>query len=232
MIAFALQAATARAMGSSRADAPDLLRVFHPPGVIRLVTPAAEAAVQDRSRSAVPARTGGSSMRTLRQHVGTSWIAGLTCMLIAGCAQQPVASALRPNSRAGWNAPIAIGYSTEGAGVGVAASGSVDLSSAETGRFTRVEEMLAGRVAGLEVRQRSDGRFSLRVRGIGSTVGRGEPLLVVDGMPINGDAAEVIGGLSPREVQRVDVLKDASATAIYGSRGANGVVVITTTRGH
>jgi TonB-dependent SusC/RagA subfamily outer membrane receptor len=224
MIAFALQAATARAMGSPRAgegtaDAPDLLRVFHPPGVIRLVTPAEEAAMQGRAR-----------IRTVRQRVGTAWIAVLTSMLAAGCAQQPIASAIRPDARVGWNAPAVMGYSTEDARGGVAPGGSVDLSSAETGRFTRVEEMLAGRVAGLDVRLRPDGRFSLRVRGIGPSVGRGEPLLVVDGMPINRDAAEVLGGLSPRDVRRVDVLKDASATAIYGTRGANGVVVITTTR--
>jgi iron complex outermembrane receptor protein len=145
------------------------------------------------------------------------WIAGLTCTITAGCARQPNSSAPAPDFAArGSNAPVAVG--------------SVDFETTEPGQFARVEDMLAGRVAGLEVLRRADGRFSLRVRGSMSILASSEPLLVVDGIPVTGSAADVLAGLSPRDVQRVDVLKDAGATAIYGSRGANGVVVITTRR--
>jgi TonB-dependent SusC/RagA subfamily outer membrane receptor len=176
-------------------------------------------------------------MQTLRQclrpsRILTSRILVLSGTLAAaGCAQRPIVSALRPDPVVRSGAPVAVGYATQPARDVAGARGSVDFDSAGTGRYPRVEEMLAGRVAGLEVLRRTDGRFSLRVRGIASIIGSGEPLLVVDGMPINGEAAEVLAGLSPLDVQRIDVLKDAGATAIYGSRGANGVVLITMKRG-
>jgi len=168
-------------------------------------------------------------MRTRRQWVAPSWIAGLTCALVAGCAPRPIDSA--PGPVAGRrNAPVAVGYATQPARDLSVAVGSVDFQSAGMPQVARIEEMLAGRVAGLAVLPRADGGFSLRVRGTGSILGSGEPLLVVDGMPIEVGAAGALAGLSPRDVQRIDVLKDAGATAIYGSRGGNGVVVITTRR--
>lgn len=58
-----------------------------------------------------------------------------------------------------------------------------------------------------------------------------EPLLVIDDVPVpRGSLGSVLAGLAPRDVARIDVLKDASATGLYGSRGANGVIVITTKR--
>ena len=93
-----------------------------------------------------------------------------------------------------------------------------------------VEELLVGRVPGVEVGRSAGGDLQVRVRGAGSFYGSGEPLFVVDGLPI-GSAASLGGslaGLTPRDISRIDVLKDASTTAIYGSRGANGVIMITT----
>jgi len=66
---------------------------------------------------------------------------------------------------------------------------------------------------------------SIRIRGERSILGNNEPLILVDGM-----VTDDISHISPEEVDRIDVLKDASSTAIYGSRGANGVILITTRR--
>lgn len=92
----------------------------------------------------------------------------------------------------------------------------------------RVEQALQGRTAGVMVMQNSGQPGSgatVRIRGIGTT-GDAEPLYIVDGMPVNN-----IDFLSPGDIQSIEVLKDASATAIYGARGANGVVMVTTSEG-
>jgi TonB-dependent SusC/RagA subfamily outer membrane receptor len=96
-------------------------------------------------------------------------------------------------------------------------------------RVSRIEELIRDRVAGVQVRRLPNGDYSFRVRGTRSLIGNNEPLVVIDGMPI---AQQVMGaalaGLAPGNVVRIDVLKDAGSTAAYGSRGANGVILITT----
>ena len=84
--------------------------------------------------------------------------------------------------------------------------------------YTDIYEYLQGRVAGLEVNG-----TSLRIRGDRSILGNNEPLILVDNV-----VTDDISYISPDEVERIDVLKDAASTAIYGSRGANGVILITT----
>jgi TonB-linked SusC/RagA family outer membrane protein len=93
-----------------------------------------------------------------------------------------------------------------------------------------VEQALNGRAAGVSVQQNSGtpgGRLEVRVRGGNSMIGSNEPLYVVDGIAMTG----AVDYLNPNDIESIDILKDASATAIYGSRGANGVVIITTKRG-
>lgn len=92
-----------------------------------------------------------------------------------------------------------------------------------------VVQALAGRLSGVQVIQGSGtpgGDVSIRVRGTG-TINDANPLYVVDGVPVAGG----IWYLSPASIESIDVLKDASATAIYGSRGANGVIMVTTKKG-
>lgn len=94
----------------------------------------------------------------------------------------------------------------------------------------RIEEYLNGRVPGLQVLRDENGRYSLRIRGAAS-FGHGdeEPLVVIDGIPTpQGMNAEALRNIDPRDIARIEVLKDASQTAMYGSRGANGVLVIRT----
>lgn len=94
-----------------------------------------------------------------------------------------------------------------------------------------ISQALAGRIAGLQV-QSSDGApgssISIRVRGGISISQSNEPLYVIDGFPTE----DGLGSLDPASIESIDVLKDASATAIYGARGANGVIVVTTKQGH
>lgn len=93
-----------------------------------------------------------------------------------------------------------------------------------------VSQALAGRVAGVSVMQ-SEGEpgasISIRVRGGISITQSNEPLYVIDGFP----SEDGMNSLDPAEIETIDILKDASSTAIYGARGANGVVVITTKKG-
>lgn len=93
-----------------------------------------------------------------------------------------------------------------------------------------VEQSLKARASGVRVTQNSGapgGRIEVRIRGGNSMIGSNNPLHVVDGFPITGG----IDYLNPSDIESIDILKDASATAIYGARGANGEVLITTKQG-
>jgi TonB-dependent starch-binding outer membrane protein SusC len=95
---------------------------------------------------------------------------------------------------------------------------------------TSVLQALQGRASGVQVIQNSGGpgdAVSIRIRGTNSIKGDNEPLYVVDGFPLSGNPTV----LNNADIESVEILKDASATAIYGSRGANGVVLITTKKG-
>lgn len=97
-------------------------------------------------------------------------------------------------------------------------------------RGGRIEQMIAGRVPGLEVIA-VPGGYTFRIRGASSFMGSDEPLCVIDGVPIRpGGISSALAMLVPRDIARIEVLKDAGATAGYGLRGANGVIVITTKR--
>ena len=96
--------------------------------------------------------------------------------------------------------------------------------------LTRVEDMLRGQIAGVDVRQ-GDGGLIIRIRGSEDFgLSGADPLFVIDGLPIAQGMRGVLVGINPRDVQSIRVLKNASDTAIYGSRGANGVILITTKR--
>ncbi|WP_245600468.1 TonB-dependent receptor [Flavobacterium daejeonense] len=111
-------------------------------------------------------------------------------------------------------------------------TGSVVTISGEELRkqpISNVAETLTGRLAGVQVATAEgspDSDVKIRVRGGGSLTQDASPLVIVDGFPVNG-----IGDISPSDIETITVLKDASSTAIYGSRGANGVIIITTKSG-
>ena len=92
-----------------------------------------------------------------------------------------------------------------------------------------IEEILKGRVAGVTV-TRTDGGISVRIRGASSLYASSEPLYVLDGIPIQPGPGGSLQGIDPYDIESIQVLKDPTDTAIYGMRGANGVIVIRTKR--
>lgn len=106
----------------------------------------------------------------------------------------------------------------------------VSVRAEDLGReVTSFEDLVQG-LAGVTVRRLANGGISLRIRGSASLSSDAEPLYVINGVPIRADPGRALTGVNPRDITRLDVLKDAGATAIYGSRGANGVVLIFTGR--
>ena len=95
-----------------------------------------------------------------------------------------------------------------------------------------VEELIQGRFAGVEVVRLAGGGFSLRIRGAGSFMSSGEPLYVLDGIALPPAPGGALVGVAPHDIDRIEVLKDPSTTSLYGVRGANGVILIKTKRGH
>jgi TonB-linked SusC/RagA family outer membrane protein len=126
---------------------------------------------------------------------------------------------------------------------------SVKVSETISRQSTTVDQLLQGRAAGVQVTQNAanpGSGISVRIRGTSSLRGNNEPLYVVDGIIISSASEDVVAtggnntgqeqqnglnGINPRDIEDIQILKDASATAIYGSRGANGVILITTKKG-
>jgi TonB-dependent starch-binding outer membrane protein SusC len=123
---------------------------------------------------------------------------------------------------------VVVAYGVQRRSLVTGAISRIEAAEIQQAAPLRVEQALQGRTAGVIVMQNSGqpgSSATVRIRGIGTT-GDAEPLYVVDGMPVG-----AIDYLSPADIASIEVLKDASATAIYGARGANGVVMITTVEG-
>ncbi len=144
---------------------------------------------------------------------------------------------------------VVIGYGTQVRREVTGSISSLDEESFSANANTNVDQMIQGKAAGVQVVQNSGepgGGMSINIRGVGSINAGSSPLYVVDGLPINNSPAisqtgnetaatrsprNPISFLNPEDIASIDILKDASATAIYGSRGANGVIIITTKQG-
>ncbi|MCW0481545.1 TonB-dependent receptor [Gaoshiqia sediminis] len=125
---------------------------------------------------------------------------------------------------------VAIGYGVqrrEAVTGSVASVGGEELREMPSGNITQA---LQGRMAGVEFAQTSSrpgASMQIRVRGTRSLTASNDPLVVLDGVPFVGSISDI----NPNDIKTLDILKDASATAIYGSRGANGVIMVTTNKG-
>ena len=132
-------------------------------------------------------------------------------------------------SAAGLDEVVVVGYGTQARRDVTGSITQVGADEYKDQPVTRVDQILQGRVAGVNVTNSSGapgGTVSIRIRGSNSINGSNEPLYVIDGF-VGADFKDV----NPSDIQTLQVLKDASATAIYGSRGSNGVVLITTKSG-
>jgi TonB-dependent SusC/RagA subfamily outer membrane receptor len=87
------------------------------------------------------------------------------------------------------------------------------------------------KVPGITVTRTRDGSIAIHIRGPSSIYGSNEPLYIVDGVPFQVEPGGGLTGINPHDIASIEVLKDAGATAIYGVRGANGVILITTKQG-
>ena len=131
---------------------------------------------------------------------------------------------------------VVVGYGTMKRSDLTGAVSSISEDAIKQGVNTSVEQAMQGRIAGVQVMQNSGapgGGISVQIRGI-NTLNGNEPLYVIDGVAVSGQTSSnlsVLSSINPADITSVEVLKDASATAIYGSRASNGVVLITTKRG-
>lgn len=109
--------------------------------------------------------------------------------------------------------------------------GSANMGDLTKTPVSNITESLGGRIAGVQVSSGDGGpgdNFNIVIRGAGSLTGSTAPLYVIDGFPSESSG---LGSINPNDIESIDILKDASATAIYGARGANGVVIVTTKKG-
>jgi len=140
---------------------------------------------------------------------------------------------------------VVTGYGTERRANVAGAVSSLRAETVSELPVTSINQALQGRLAGVQISQNSGtpgGAATIRVRGSSSISGGNDPLWVVDGIPVNqgdfsrlggfgGQSIDALSDLSASEIESIEILKDASAAAIFGSRASNGVVLITTKRG-
>jgi len=141
---------------------------------------------------------------------------------------------------------VVVGYGSQRKSDLTGAISSIGVKELKQLPSTGLEQAIQGRSAGVYITQNSGapgGAMSIRIRGSGSTLNT-EPLYVIDGIPVSSDNAgssnlrdgqgqstNALTTINPNDIESIEILKDASAAAIYGSRAANGVVIITTKRG-
>lgn len=139
---------------------------------------------------------------------------------------------------------IVVGYGTQKKKNVTGAVSSFDARKLEERPIQRIDQALVGQLPGVNVKQNTGipGKaFSVQIRGSGSITAGNEPLYVIDGFPLSNNSTNVGNGsftggnpldnINPNDIENIEVLKDAAAAAIYGSRASNGVVLISTKRG-
>lgn len=141
---------------------------------------------------------------------------------------------------------VVIGYGTKRKSDLTGSVSSIDVSEGEVRQTNSVEQLIQGKAAGVQITTTSSkpgGAISVKIRGNNSINAGNEPLYVIDGFPISSNEGELSSGMTsggalnalatinPNDIESIEILKDASATSIYGARATNGVVLITTKRG-
>ncbi|MBW4889139.1 TonB-dependent receptor [Mucilaginibacter sp. HMF5004] len=157
---------------------------------------------------------------------------------------QAVVNVVLEESKKQLNEVVVIGYGTQKRSNVSGALSTMRNENLDERAISRVDQALVGQLAGVTVKQNTGipGKaFSVQVRGSGSISAGNEPLYVIDGFPLTTNASNAGNGtfstgnpldnINPNDIESIEVLKDAAAAAIYGSRASNGVVLITTKRG-
>jgi TonB-dependent SusC/RagA subfamily outer membrane receptor len=152
---------------------------------------------------------------------------------VSGCARQTTVSQAEPEVVPQQEAVASSGEegATQDAEDAVPQEASVPSSGeVEKRRNEPLESLFAGRTTGLHVVKTREGALSIRVRGPSSFLLNNEPLYILDGSPFIPGPDGTLSGINPYDVQSIEVLKDPAEISRWGARGANGVIVITTTR--
>ena len=137
------------------------------------------------------------------------------------------------------NEVVVVGYGTMRKSDLTGAVTQVGESAIEKSVSTSIDQVLQGRAAGVQIQANTGtpgGSSTIRIRGTNSLNATSQPIFVIDGVIIDSDSSNdgntnPLAGINPSDILTMDILKDASATAIYGSRASNGVIMITTKRG-
>ena len=136
------------------------------------------------------------------------------------------------------NEVVVVSYGTRKKSDLTGAVTSISAKDFQKGNINSSEQLLQGKVAGLQITSgggSAGGGSTIRIRGGASLNASNDPLIVIDGVPVEGNGisgnANVLNTINPNDIESMSVLKDASATALFGSRASNGVIVITTKKG-
>ncbi|MGY8916466.1 MAG: carboxypeptidase-like regulatory domain-containing protein, partial [Flavobacteriales bacterium] len=192
------------------------------PGVSVLIKGSTQGTVTDLD---------GKFSLTSDQEIGTlvfSYIGYSTQEVIVG--NQNVLDVTLEEDLVGLDEVVVVGYGVQQKKDITGATSTINKEDMNQGAITNPLQQIAGRAAGVNITQigsEPGTRPTVRIRGITSLIGGSDPLVVIDGIQGNLD---LLNQIPPSEIESIDVLKDASATAIYGSRGAPGVIIVTTKR--
>lgn len=200
--------------------------------------PGATVAVKGTSKGTV---TSAAGMFTLKDVTSNATITitfqGYLSTAVEVRGQSNLAISLKPDISK-LNDVVVVGYGTQRKAASTGSIASVKAADITQTPVTNVAQGLAARVPGVQITQNSaapGGNISVRIRGTNSINGSSEPLYIIDGIQItnSGGVSDVspLSTINPNDIESVEILKDASSTAIYGARGANGVVLISTKRG-
>lgn len=217
----------------------------------RVISPDGEALVgatvtiKGKSTSVVTSSTGAFMIKASLGEVLIFTFTGYTPKEVKINNESPITVSLT-HSATEMDKVVVIGYGTVKKSDLTGSVVSLNADDLNTGVQVSVDNMIKGRAAGVQVTSMSGepgSGFAIRIRGANSINAGNDPLYVIDGFPIVNDAApgssvanmptsrSPLNTLNPADIESIEILKDASATAIYGSRGANGVVLISTKKG-
>lgn len=162
---------------------------------------------------------------TIPSFVFAALLAGAILFAGPGCATTGSGTVVEADDQE----EVEVGYGTQRKGDVVASVSTVEADEKREKRAaSRLSDLLKGDVAGVTVTEGPGGGIMVRIRGESSIYGSSDPLYVVDGTPVHADPGGGLSSVNPYDVESITVLKDAAATSIYGSQGANGVIVVKT----
>lgn len=163
---------------------------------------------------------------------------GFAAQEIAVSGRSDISVSLQTSASNNLNEVVVVAYGTRRRGDLTGSVTSVSARDFQKGFIPSPEQLLQGKVAGLQITSgggSAGGGSRIRIRGGASLNASNDPLIVIDGVPVEGNGIAGTGNLlstiNPNDIESVSVLKDASATALYGSRASNGVIIVTTKKG-